>query len=147
MTSKTEIMREMYQAFAAGLYGTFANGGNEECFRYFDPDFEWVTANNGWNSEGSPFLGVQSVWDHVFVNAGATLDPETYVVDVSEVIDAGPDTVIVLAHYTGNSVLTGEHHRIQVAHVWTLKSGRMRRFQQYADTYKMARFDSYLGNS
>ncbi len=144
MSDKTEFMKEMYQAFREGLYATFANGGSDECFKYFDPDFEWVTANNGWNHEGSPYLGVQSVWDRVFTNAGANLDPETYYVDVSEVIDAGPDTVIVLAHYTGNSVKTGDHHRIQVAHVWTLKNGRMRRFQQYTDTWKMVNFDSYL---
>ena len=144
MSEKVEFMKEMYKAFAAGLYGSFANGGNDECFNYFDPDFVWVTAHNGWHHKGSPYLGIQSVWDNVFSHGGETFDPATYVVDVSEFIDAGPDTVIVLAHYTGNSVNTGAYHRIQVAHVWTLKNGRMKKFQQYCDTYKMSNFDEYM---
>lgn len=146
MTDKVEFMKEMYQAFAQGLYASFADGGDEECYKYFDPDFVWVTAHNGWHFKGSPYLGIKSVWDNVFTHGGETFDPATYVVEVTEFIDVGPDTVIVLAYYTGNAVTSGEYHRIQVAHVWTLKNGRMKKFQQYCDTYKMANFDTYLNS-
>ena len=143
MSEKVEFMKEMYQAFAEGLYASFANGGDDKCYKYFDPDFVWVTAHNGWHYQGSPYLGVQSVWDNVFMHGGEAFDPATYKVEVSEFIDAGPDTVIVLLHYCGNAVKDGSYHRIQTSHVWTLKDGRMKKFQQYTDSYKMSNFYEY----
>lgn len=141
--NKIEFMREMYKAFASGLYATFAGGGNEETMKYFDPGFVWVTAHNGWNFKGSPYFGIASIWDNVFVNGGSDFDPMTYVFEISEIIDSGDDSVMVLGYYTGDSVRTGKHHRLQVAHVWTLKNGRIKKFEQYTDTYKMVNFDQY----
>ena len=96
---KIEFMREMYKAFAEGLYGTFAGGGNEETFKYFDPEFKWVTAHNGWHFRGSPYLGIASVWDNVFVKGGTDISAETYVFEVTRMIDAGTDQVIVPGYY------------------------------------------------
>jgi len=111
---------------------------------YFDPDFVWNTAHNGWHFKGSPFQGIQATWDRVFsVGIGRDLDVATYRVEPYAIFDAGPDTVIVLAHYCGNSVRSGKPHRIQVAHLWTLKNGRIKQFKQYTDTYHMMHFDEY----
>ncbi len=84
---------------------------------------------------------MHSCWENVFSHGGQDLKPETYCVDVHDIIDAGPDTLIVLAHYTGDSVRSGGHHRIQVAHVWTFKNGRIKEFRQYTDTCHMQHFD------
>ena len=132
----------MYAAFAQGLYATFADGGNEQTFRYFDPDFVWVTAHNGWNFRGSPYLGIDGVWNLVFINAAAHIDPTTYRFEIKEIVPFGADHVAVLGHYVGNSVKTGKLQRIEVAHLWTLKNGRMRKFQQFTDTYLMQHFHS-----
>ena len=131
------FMKDMYKAFAEGLYGTFAGGGNEETFKYFDPDFTWVTAHNGWHFKGSPYVGIGAVWDYVFTNAGTDFKPETYAVEVEEMIDLGADHVLVRCKYCGHSVETDKFHKIKVAHLWTLKNGRMRKFEQFTDTYKM----------
>ena len=132
MFDKVEFIKPFYNpAFIGPLWFSFNGGGDEHSLEIFDPDFTWVTANNGWNFIGSPYVGMQSTWDHVFVNGGADLDPESYLVDVAEIFDSGPETVTVLGHYTGNSVRSGKHHRIQVAHIWTFKNERIREFRQY----------------
>lgn len=145
MSEKCEFISKLYNMeFVGGLFASFADGGNEFTFEYFDQDFVWNTAHNGWHFKGSPFQGIQATWDNVFlVGAGRDLDAASYRVEPYAVFDAGPDTVIVLAHYCGNSVRDGEPHRIQVAHVWTLKNGRIKQFRQYTDTYHMRHFDEY----
>lgn len=145
MSEKREFISKLYDMeFVGGLFASFAEGGSELTFEYFDPDFVWNTAHNGWHFKGSPFQGIQATWDRVFsVGIGRDLDVATYRVEPYEIIDAGPDTVIVLAHYCGNSVRSGKPHRIQVAHLWTLKNGRIKQFKQYTDTYHMMHFDEY----
>ena len=144
MFDKIEFIKPFYNPeFMGPLWFSFNGGGDENTFKYFDPDFTWVTAHNGWNFKGSPYIGMQSCWDHVFANGGKDLDPATYRVEVYEFIDASADKVIMLGHYCGNSVRSGEPHRIQVAHVWTFKNERIREFRQYTDTYHMQHFDSY----
>ncbi len=143
MMDKCEFIKKMYDMeFVGGLFASFADGGGALTFEYFDPDFVWNTAHNGWHFKGSPFQGIQATWDRVFsAGTGRDLDVATYRVEPYDIIDAGPDTVIVLAHYSGNSVRSGKPHRIQVAHMWTLKNGRIKQFKQYTDTYHMMHFD------
>ena len=100
-----------------------------------------MTAYNGWNFKGSPYVGIDAVWDYVFMNAGADFDPTTYKVVIDDIVDLGPDHVLVMIHYTGNSVQTGEFKTVQTGHLWTLKEGRIKKFTQYTDTFKMQHFN------
>ena len=146
MFDKMEVIKKFYDpAFIGPIWFSFQAGGDENAFQYFDPDFTWVTAHNGWNFKGSPYIGMKNVFNNVFVNAAADFDPEHYRVDVSEYIDASADVAIVLGHYTSKSVRSGEWHRIQVAHVWTFKNNRAREFRQYTNTYHMMNFDACEG--
>ena len=143
MTDKMATVQKFYDpTFIGPIWMSFMEGGDDNAFQYFDPEFTWATAHNGWNFSGSPYIGMKNVFNNVFVNGGADLAPENYFVDVSEYIDAGPDVAIVLGHYTSTSVRSGAWHRIQVAHVWTFKESRVKEFRQYTNTYHMMNFDS-----
>ena len=66
---------------------------------------------------------------------------EDFMVHIEEIVDAGGDDVLVLAHYTasgrGSGVpLEGEH-----AYVWTVRDGqavRFQWFQSHAEAYEAA---------
>jgi hypothetical protein len=66
------------------------------------------------------FMRLATEWD------GFTVTP-------NEFYDAG-DTVAVECRYTGAYKATGKSIDAQVCHVWTLSSGKVTSFQQYADT-------------
>ena len=45
--------------------------------------------------------------------------------------------VIVNARYNAKHKITGKVIRAQVTHMWTLKGGKITRFQQYSDTLQV----------
>ena len=45
--------------------------------------------------------------------------------------------VIVNAPYNAKHKITGKVIRAQVTHMWTLKGGKITRFQQYSDTLQV----------
>jgi ketosteroid isomerase-like protein len=60
---------------------------------------------------------------------GFTVHPGTY-------HDAG-DVVVVEARYSGKYKATGKDIDAQVCHAWTIKGGKVTKFQQYMDTAHM----------
>ena len=50
--------------------------------------------------------------------------------------DAG-DTVVVEARYSGTHNVTGKKLNPQVCHVWTVRHGKLAKFQQYVDTAQL----------
>jgi ketosteroid isomerase-like protein len=47
--------------------------------------------------------------------------------------------VLATGRYLGTCKATGRAQHTQMAHVWTVRGGRVVRFQQYADTLGIAR--------
>ena len=66
------------------------------------------------------FVTLAGEWD------GFTVHPQTF-------HDAG-SVVVVEARYTGTYKATGKVIDAQVCHVWTVKDGKITKFQQYVDT-------------
>ena len=63
---------------------------------------------------------------------------EGYTVTPEELLDAG-DRVVVLGTYSGMYKARGrEVVRAQFAHVWGVREGRAKSFQQYTDTKQFA---------
>lgn len=123
MTSNAEFIRSLYDAFSRGDAATVLAG--------FSPDIVWNEAEHFPLADRNPYVGPQAVAEGVFGRLmtewdGFTVNPKRF-------HDAGR-TVVVEGRYTGTFKATGSPLDAQFVHVWDLEDGKVRRFQQYADT-------------
>jgi len=94
-------------------------------------DVVWETA------EHHPYAGAQPWRGHAEVVAHI-VDPvnnewDDYVTDVEEMIGTG-DRVVVTARYRGTYKATGRSIDAQVCAIYTVRDGKIVRFQQFTDT-------------
>lgn len=98
------------------------------------PTIHWT------DPEGSPYGGTQrgpeAVLNNVFARLGAEWDD--FRVEPDEFVNGG-NTIVALGHHSGRNKATGKSCRTPFAHVWTLRSGKVIRFVEYADTVLMQR--------
>jgi len=125
MADNVELAREGYRAFA--------RGDVPAVLATMDPKVKWTEA------EGFPYagthIGPDAVMENVFARLGSEWDGWAAVPD--EFIDAG-DTVVVLGTYSGTYKATGKAFQARFCHVWRLRDGKLIRFEQIADTAKVA---------
>jgi len=122
-----KIINSLYQAFNQGNYPAV--------LELFDSAFEWVAADNSPLADRSPYRGLNEVREGVFMRIAAGFERLTIRVD--ELFAAG-DKVVMLGYYDGVPKATGKQFQAQVAHIWTIASGKAVKFQQYTDTYQLA---------
>jgi uncharacterized protein len=102
-----------------------------------DPDIEWREAEgHPYQPDGKPWFGVDAVRQELFANLESEWDGFT--VSPREFHDAG-DTVVVECRYTGIHNVTGKRLDAQACHVWKLRNGKIKSFQQYVDTAQLLR--------
>ncbi|MCB9896944.1 MAG: nuclear transport factor 2 family protein [Planctomycetes bacterium] len=117
------------------LYAKFATGDIPGVLALLDTDVAWFEAeNNPYRPGGEPWHGPQAVLDELFMRLGGEWDG--FGVTPLRYHDAG-DSVIVEGRYSGTFLATGKSLDAQVCHVWTLRDGRITRFQQYVDTAQL----------
>jgi ketosteroid isomerase-like protein len=121
--SDTQVVRALYDAFA--------KGDMPAALATMAPDIVWTEADNYPYADRNPYIGPEAVLHGVFARIGADWENFTAVSD--ELIDAG-DTIVSLGHYGGVYKATGKTQRVQFAHVFRVKDGKIAGFQQYADT-------------
>ena len=112
-----------------GLYAAFANGDMPHVLGAFDQDIHWTEAEGF--PYGGMYVGPEAVLTNVFAKLGSEWDgfsavPKSF---VSE-----GDTVVALGQYSGVYKATGRRFSAPFAHVWSLRDGKIVRFQQYTDT-------------
>lgn len=117
------------------LYESFGRGDVPAVLGQMDQSIEWNEAENFIYADRNPYVGPQAVLEGVFMRLGA--EWEGFTVTPEEWMDAG-NRVVVLGTYKGTHNGTGKQVRAQFAHVWSLKEGRVVRFQQYTDTKQFA---------
>ncbi len=122
--SGVKIVSDLYEAFGRGDVPAVLEG--------MDPEIHWHEAEgNPYMPSGEAWVGPNAILENLFMKLGEdwdgfTVHPGTY-------HDAG-DVVVVEARYTGTHFGTGKALDSQVCHVWTLKDGKVVKFQQYVDT-------------
>jgi ketosteroid isomerase-like protein len=116
------------------LYEAFGRGDIPAVLDFFDPTVEWIAADNSPLADRSPYHGVQEVREHVFRRVVADFD---VTIEVDELFEAG-EKVVMLGFYHGVRKATGKRFRAQAAHIWTIAAGKVVKFQQYTDTYRLA---------
>lgn len=121
--------------FISGLYEAFAAGDVPRVLGSMADDIEW------WEAEGNPwypgraFVGVQEVIDGVFGRIarefeGFEVVPERFLSD--------GDVVVMIGRYRGKGTVTGKVLDAQALHMWTVRDGKIARFQQFVDTRQLA---------
>ena len=99
------------------------------------PNIEWREADNFIYADGNPYVGPTAVLQGVFLRLATEWDG--FAANPAQFFDAG-ETVIVTGRYTGAYKATGKSVDAQFVHCWTLRDGKVIRFQQYADTLQVA---------
>lgn len=127
-TSNAQLIRSLYDAFAQGDVSTVLGR--------LDPNIVWIEADNINYADRNPYRGPQAVAEGIFMRIGQ--DWNDYRVNIEQVIDGG-ENVVVLGRYTATNKSTGKPLDAQFVHVWSLRDGKIVRFQQYADTAQFAR--------
>lgn len=116
-----------------GMYSAMAQEDIQSILDALDPQVEWTEAAGF--PYGGTYVGPQAVFDNVFMKLGAEWD--SFQVKVDKAVDGGND-IVVLGSYSGTYKATGKSMNASVAHVWTLRDGKVVKFVQYVDSVKVA---------
>lgn len=125
MRSNCQIVADHYAASArrdlAGMLADLAD------------DVRWT------EMAGSPCAGThvgrQQIIERVF--AAIEADWDRFEFKLQALIDGG-EAIVAIGDYSGIHRGTGRAMSARVAHVWRLEGGKVRRFEQFADTRLMA---------
>ena len=123
MTNK-EIIQSLYASFAAGDVETVVAG--------FADDISWTEAD-GFPLAGT-YTGPQAVVEGVFIRLGDFSD--NWGVTVDRYVAEG-DSVVADGKYTWNHKETGAPCEVRMAHIWTLRDGKVVSFLQHVDTARV----------
>lgn len=120
--------------FIKGLYQAFAEGDMPKVLGAMADDIEWWEAEGNPWSIGRAFVGVQEVVEGVLGRIGAEFEgfevvPDRFLAD--------GDQVVMIGRYRGKGVATGKLLDAQVVHVWTIRGGKLARFEQFVDTRQL----------
>ncbi|MEM0518222.1 MULTISPECIES: nuclear transport factor 2 family protein [Aequorivita] len=119
-----------------GLYKAFAAGDIPTVLAGMDPKIVWNEAESNSLADGNPYIGPEAVLNGVFKRLGE----EHEYFKLADIQLHGMDNNQVLAtlRYEAKVKKTGKTYNAQVAHLWTLKNGKVVTFQQFLDTEKVA---------
>jgi uncharacterized protein len=119
-------------AFIRSLYGAFQRGDMKTILDNLDPSIEWISNGDGevipWGGKRGGLVGAASFFQSLADN----LDFEIF--EPRQFFDAG-DTMTVLGRTRARMKRNGGGaFDCEWAHIFTLKSGKLVRFQEFYDT-------------
>lgn len=119
-----------------GLYKAFAAGDVPAVLGGMDANIVWNEAEGNDYADGNPYIGPDAVLNGVF--ARVIGDHEYFTLEDIVLHEMSDNKVLATLRYDGKVKKTGKTYNAQVAHLWTLKEGKVVGFQQYVDTKKLA---------
>lgn len=119
-----------------GLYKAFATGDITSVLGAMDANIIWNEAEGNKLADGNPYVGPDAVLNGVFARLGA--EHEYFTLEDIKLHDMCNNQVLATLRYDAKNKATGKSYNAQVAHLWTLKDGKIVAFQQFADTKKLA---------
>ena len=117
-------------------YNNFSKGDVPAVLGLMDTNIIWYEAESNSLADGNPYKGPDAVLNGVFLRLGDKY--EYFKLKDIELHDMSNNQVLATLRYDAKMKTTGETIDVQVAHLWTLKNGKIIGFQQYADTKKLA---------
>ena len=118
------------------LYADFAAGKIDDAAAVMDDNLVWNEAENFPYADGNPYKGFKAVLDGVFTRIMA--DWEYFHTTNLEFHEMTNDKILVTGRYEAKYKKNGAVMKLQMAHLWTLKDGKITSFQQMADTKGIA---------
>ena len=118
-----QVVQSFYDAISRGDVGTVLG--------LMDPEVEWNEAEHFLYADHSPYIGPNSILNGVFMRLMS--DWEGFKAIPEQFIGMG-DMVAVTGRYHGTYRETGKSVNAQLVHVYTVKDGKLVKFQQYTDT-------------
>ena len=125
MTSPTDIVR--------GFYDALGRGDLDGLISLLDPEVEWTEAERFPYYSGT-WRGPKAVVDNLLVPL--TKDWNPFSARADDFIAQG-ERVVALGTYSGTSTRTGRSFASAFAHVWTVRHGKLAKFNMHADTAKV----------
>jgi ketosteroid isomerase-like protein len=119
-------------AIVQGVYEKFGKGDIPGVLSALDPKVEWYEAESFIYGDNKVLIGPEAVLNGVFMKIGAEWE---YITIVNlQVIGMENGMVLGTGRYQGKYKRNGATIDAQLAHVWTLRDGKVIKFQQYTDT-------------
>ena len=118
------------------LYKSFSTGDIPAVLAALDEKVVWMEAEGNAYADGNPYIGPDAVLNGVFARVGA--EHEYFNLKDIELHEMSGDKVLATLRYDAKVKENGKTFNAQVAHLWTLKDGKVIAFQQYVDTKKLA---------
>ena|ERR1700761_2460098 len=126
MRNALEVVKAFYAAAAAG------NGA--QMAEQLESDVTWI------EMEGTPYGGTYTGPEEVFSGVFARLVSEWDDFQFTpERFHDAQDSVAAAGWYTGKFRKTGKALRCRAVHLWEVSGGKVRRFEQFCDTFVMRR--------
>ena len=119
-----DVVRKAYEAFGRGDIPAVVEA--------FDPNIEWVSPVGQYRI-GGVHKGPDAIVKNFFMQLGE-LWGDTLDVTPKELIDAGGDRVFALGTVVGKGQATGKMVETPYIHSFTLKNGKVTRFEEFLDT-------------
>lgn len=129
-------MANQNTAIIDGLYKAFSAGDVPAVLGTMDANIVWNEAESNFYADGNPYIGPDAVLNGVFARVIA--DHEYFTLEDIQLHEMNDNKVLATLRYDGKVKQTGKTFNTQVAHLWTLKDGKIVAFQQYVDTKKLA---------
>ena len=118
-----------------GLYKAFSAGDIPAVLGALDANVVWYEAESNPYADGNPYIGPEAVLNGVFARAGAEHD--YFKLEDIQLHEMSNNKILATLRYNSKFKETGKLYNAQVAHLWTLKDGKIIGFQQYVDTKKL----------
>ncbi|WP_218141010.1 ester cyclase [Hyunsoonleella jejuensis] len=118
------------------LYADFAAGNIDAVGAIMDENLIWNEAENFPFADGNPYKGFKAVLEGVFSRIMS--DWEYWKLSDLEYHEMTNNKVLVTGRYDAKYKKNGAKMNLQMAHLWTIKDGKVVSFQQFADTKGIA---------
>jgi uncharacterized protein len=124
-------------AVVDGLYKSFAKGDIPNALATMDPNIIWNEAEGFPYADRNPYVGPQAVLEGVFARIGE--EWEYWNLTDIKMHEMSNNQVLSTLRYKAKYKKNGEEIDAHVAHWFTLKDGKIIRFQQFTDTWQVIR--------
>lgn len=134
--SAQEPVKQTNVSIIQSMYNDFGKGNVPGVLAAMSAGVEWNEAENFpyWN--GQPFLGQDAVLNGVFAKIGS--EWEYWNLTDLQLHNMDNGMVLGTGRYKAKYKKNGAVINAQFAHVWTLKDGKVTKFQQYTDTKQVS---------
>jgi len=114
------------------LYADFAKGDIPAVGAAMDEKIEWNEAENFPYADGNPYIGFDSILNGVFARIGA--EWEYWNLTDLDYHEMSNNMILATGRYQAKYKKNSAIINLQMAHLWSLKDGKVTKFQQFADT-------------